>query len=76
MCWFHRWEEEARAIGAADEYLLWKHVGEVKLLLIVERCAKCGKRRAYTISMEVGSTRSKVDVHVAEELLRRASAHP
>lgn len=69
-CLFHRWVEEARTVVTGDVYMLWKHVGETTVLLIGECCAKCGKRRAYMMQIGLGTQREKINVAVAEYLLR------
>lgn len=69
MCWFrHKWEVVKRSTILVDEEVRWRWgPREIRVLLVLEQCTKCGKKRARMFD-GLGDA-NKVEVVLAEHLL-------
>lgn len=69
MCLFHKWRQIKKAVVNETSYSLFlKEYVRTTKILIIEECAKCGKKRAYVYPPCDIKDKQEVDVFYAEQI--------
>lgn len=71
MCLFHKWEEAQKGVVTLCSYSIFsKNEIERERMLIIEKCKKCGKKRAYLYSPFYPENKKEIDIFYAENALK------
>lgn len=72
MCWFHKWEETQKGIiSVSVSSILFKRETEDVRIVSIEKCKKCGKKRAYLYPPLYPRDKQEIDVSYAEKILSK-----
>lgn len=52
MCIFHEYKKVTSEMGTTNSYSLFGGHGREKVTLVLEKCSKCGKERAYMLDSD------------------------
>ncbi len=67
-CWFHNWKEEEKIFTTATRRSFFRQgITEADVIVVIEKCSKCGKEQAY-FSLATSDVRRHIDVDYAKTL--------